>query len=168
MRAEVKMLHISSITKLPNVPAVYVLYGGKESNRYAAYVGIADKLRNRIEQHLVRRDSSVATSTSATGLNPDYVTELRWWGHQEFSKRNVLEATELIAFDIFEPTLRSRGKITGKARELFDQKEFKEEMKNLLKHEATGQLIFQTLQDALDRIEQIEDRIKALETQLGK
>jgi hypothetical protein len=168
MSAVVKMLHISSITKLPNVPAVYVLYGGKESNRYVAYVGIAGKLRNRIEQHLVRRDSSVATSTSATGLNPDYVTELRWYGHQKFIDRNILEAVELIAFDIFEPTLCSRGKITGKARELYDQKEFKEEMKNLLKQEASGQMIFQTLQDAFDRIEQIEDRIKALEKQLGK
>jgi hypothetical protein len=168
MSTVVKMLDISSITKLPNVPAVYVLYGGRESNRYAAYVGIADKLRNRIEQHLVRRDSSIATSTSATGLNPDYVTELQWWGHQKFVDRNTLEAAELIAFDIFDPTLRSRGKITGKARELYDQKEFKGEMKKLLKHEATGQLIFQTLQDALDRIEQIEDRIKALEKQLRK
>jgi hypothetical protein len=168
MSAVVKMLHVSSVTKLPNVPAVYVLYGGKESNMYAAYVGIADKLRNRIEQHLVRRDSSVATSTSATGLNPDYVTELRWWGHQKFVDRNILEAAELIAFDIFEPTLRSRGKITGKARELYDQKEFKEEMKKLLEHEATGHLIFQTLQDALDRIEQIEDRIRTLEKMLRK
>jgi hypothetical protein len=168
MSAVVKMLHISSITKLPNMPAVYVLYGGKESNKYAAYVGIADKLRNRIEQHLVRRDSSVATSTSAIGLNPDYVTELQWWGHQKFVDRNILEAAELIAFDIFKPTLRSRGKITGKARELYDQKEFKEEMKKLLKREAMGQLVFQTLQDALDRIEQIEDRIKALEKQLRK
>jgi hypothetical protein len=101
-------------------------------------------------------------------LNPDYVTKLQWWSHQKFVDRSILEAAELIAFDIFEPTLRSRGKITGKARELYDQKEFKGEMKKLLEHEATGQLIFQTLQDVLDRIEQIEDRIKVLEKQLTK
>jgi hypothetical protein len=159
---------MSSIDELPNTPAVYVLYGGKKGNRYPAYVGIADKLRNRIEQHLVRRDSSVATSTSAAGLNADYVTELRWWGHQKFADREVLEAAELVAFDIFNPTLRSRGNITGRARELCDQKGFKEELRDLLEHEATGQLIFQTLQDALDRIMQIEERITALEKQLGK
>lgn len=131
-------------------------------------MGIADRLRNRIEQHLVRRDSSVATSTSATGLNPDYVTELRWWSHQKFADRRALEAAELVAFDIFNPTLRSRGNITGRARELCNQKGFKEEMKELLEHEATGQLIFQTLQDVLDRITRSEERITALEKQLGK
>lgn len=159
---------MSSIDELPNGQAVYVLYGGKKSNRYPAYVGIADKLRDRIEQHLVKRDSSVATSTSAAGLNPDYVTELRWWGHQKFADREALEAAELIAFALFNPTLRSRGKITGRARELCNQKEFTEEIEELLGHEATGQLIFLTLQDALDRITRIEERIAALEKQLGK
>jgi excinuclease UvrABC nuclease subunit len=45
------MLRVSSIDELPSVPAVYVLFGGKRGSRYLAYVGIADKLKNRIEQH---------------------------------------------------------------------------------------------------------------------
>ena len=69
------MLRVCSVSKLPNVSAVYVLYGGKD----LVYVGATDKLRNRIEQHLVRRDSSIATQTSAVSLNPDYVSEVRWW-----------------------------------------------------------------------------------------
>jgi excinuclease UvrABC nuclease subunit len=67
MNDVVRTIKVSSISKLPNVPAVYVLFGGKERRRYVAYVGIADKLKRRIEQHLVTRDSSVATGTSATG-----------------------------------------------------------------------------------------------------
>jgi hypothetical protein len=162
------MLSVSSIDDLPNVPPVYVLFGGKKGSRYPAYVGIADKLKNRIEQHLVRRDSSVATSTSAAGLNPDYVTELQWWEHKKFADRKALEAAELVAFGIFNPTLRSRGNITERARKLSNQEEFKKEMEELLNSEATGQLIFQTLQDAFDKIAQIEERITKLEKQLGK
>jgi hypothetical protein len=159
---------VSSISKLPNVPAVYVLFGGKKGDRYPVYVGIADKLKNRIEQHLVRRDSSVATSTSAAGLNPDYVTELQWWEHRKFADRKALEAAELVAFGIFDPTLRSRGNITERARELSKQREFKEEMEKLLNSKATGQLVFQTLQDAFDKINQMEERITELEKQLRK
>lgn len=162
------MLRLSSVSKLPNVPAVYVLYGGKESGRYAAYVGIADKLRNRIEQHLVRRDSSVTTSTSTVSLNPDFVSELRWWEHQKFTNRDSLEAAELIAFDFFGPVLRSRGNITKRAKELKNDNEFQEEMKQLFKNGAAGQLTILTLQEALSRIEKLEERIKTLEKSLLK
>jgi hypothetical protein len=131
-------------------------------------VGIADKLRNRIEQHLVRRDSSVTTSTSTVSLNPDYVSELRWWEHQRFHNRDSLEAAELIAFDFFDPVLRSRGNITKKAVELKNGTGFQKEMKQLFSNEATGQLTILTLQDALNRIEKLEERIKTLERSLQK
>ena len=62
---------------MPNVPAVYVMYGGRD-RKYIAYVGIGDELKCRVHQHLVKRDSSVVTGTSAVGLNPDYITEVRW------------------------------------------------------------------------------------------
>lgn len=53
------MASVSTISNLPNTPSVYALYGGRGRGRYVAYVGVANKLKNRIEQHLVRRDSSV-------------------------------------------------------------------------------------------------------------
>ena len=112
------MINISSISKLPNVPAIYAMYGGKRS-KYIAYVGMADKLKRRIEQHLINRDSSVTTGTSATGLNPDHVTELRWWENPKFSNRNFLHASELVAFDLFQPTLRSRGNIPKVVLEIY-------------------------------------------------
>jgi hypothetical protein len=57
---------------------------------YVAYVGVAGGLKPGIIHRLVRRDSSVATGTSAVVLNPDYVTELRWWEHPDFAERYVL------------------------------------------------------------------------------
>src|SRR3712207_4555331 len=94
------MRELTSIDQLPSCPAVYGMYGGRGRSSYVAYVGIADVLRRRIIQHLVNRDSSVATGTAAVGLNPDYVTAVRWWEHPEFGQRHVLEAAELVAFDI--------------------------------------------------------------------
>jgi hypothetical protein len=100
---------IRDIAALPRVPALYVMLGG--SPRFAAYVGIGGDLRERVSQHLVKRDSSVVTGTTAVGLNPDHVREVDWWEHEGFSDRERLEAAELVAFDVFDPALRSRGRV---------------------------------------------------------
>src|SRR5271156_3714492 len=92
-----------SIGELPNKPAVYVLHGGRNSGQHFAYVGITETLRNRIIEHLVGRDSGIATGTSAVGLNPDYVTEVQWWQSDMFAQPNALEAAELRAFEKFNP-----------------------------------------------------------------
>jgi excinuclease UvrABC nuclease subunit len=72
------MADITATSELPNLPAIYAMYGGQGRSRYVAYVGLATKLKSRVEQHLVRRDSSVTTGVSAVSLNPEYVTEVRW------------------------------------------------------------------------------------------
>jgi hypothetical protein len=38
----------STIAQLPNVPAVYALYGGQHRALHVAYVGLATKLKSRI------------------------------------------------------------------------------------------------------------------------
>jgi excinuclease UvrABC nuclease subunit len=48
------------IADLPNRPALYALYGGTGRHAYVAYVGITDKLKRRVAQHLLTRDSSAA------------------------------------------------------------------------------------------------------------
>ena len=158
---------ISSVSDLPNVPAVYAMYGGQRPHLYVAYVGIAGKLRNRVVQHLVRRDSSVATGTSAAMLNPDYVTAVWWWEHPEFVEKHVLQAAELVAFDELGPALRSRGAVQKKARELYADQGFRGKMHSLFSGEPAGRLIIPTLQDALERIADLERRASELERRLG-
>lgn len=161
------MASISTISDLPNTPSVYALYGGRGRGRYIAYVGVANKLKNRIEQHLVRRDSSVATGTSAVHLNPDHVTEVSWWGHDDFSQRNVLEAAEMIAFDILDPALRSRGRSQHKAVELLNDLHFVAEMESLFNSLPAGSLYLPSLDEALDRIDKLEQRVAHLEKIVG-
>src|SRR5262245_53537191 len=115
---------IHNVYDLPSVPAVYAMYGGQGRGAYVAYVGLGKSLRGRIEQHLVKRDSSISTGVTAVCLNPDKVTEVRWWEHPEFEKQDVLEAAELVAFDVLEPALRSRGNITDRAKALYARAEF--------------------------------------------
>jgi hypothetical protein len=157
----------TSISDLPNVPAAYAMYGGKGRGLYVAYVGVGGNLKQRIIQHLVRRDSSVATGTSAVMLNPDYVTQVRWWEHSVFEERPSLKAAELVAFEVFDPALRSRGAIQEKARQLFEDTSFREEMRALFDSEPSGQLTILTLQDALEKIESLEERLTELERKLG-
>lgn len=160
------MRELSFIAELPNVPAVYALYGGHKRRLYVAYVGIADKLKRRMIQHLVNRDSSIATGMSAVGINPDYVTEVRWWEHPQFGERHVLEAAELVAFDVLDPALRSRGHIHSQARRLYADPKFNREMTLLFSSDQEGRLVLPTLQHALERIAQVERRIEVLETKL--
>ena len=157
-------MHTSkSISELPNRPAVYALMGGLGKRAYVAYVGIAGKLRRRIAQHLVLRDSSVTTGTSAAVLNPDYVTEVRWWESSEFEDRVRLEAAEVVALRTLDPVLRSRGVTSEKATEISINEAYKKSMVSLFAGESTGQLHVPTLQSALKRIDVLEARLVKLE-----
>lgn len=154
---------VTSIGALPRLPAVYCLYGGRGRDIHAAYIGVADSLKQRIVQHLVNRDSSISTGTTAVGLRPEYVSEIRWWENPDFSSRDVLLAAELVAFDVLEPALRSRGGIQQAAYRLYEDKVFRERMIERFLGTPSGVLIVPTLQEALNRIDALEQRMSELE-----
>lgn len=159
---------INSVRELPNAPAVYAMYGGQGRSAYVAYIGLAGKLRQRLSQHLIWRDSSIVTGISAASLNPDLVTKVQWWEHADFEQRAVLEAAELVAFNVLEPVIRSRGAITERARLLHADATFHEQKKAMFEGAPTGVLIIHTLQHALERIRELERRVEALEQELIK
>jgi hypothetical protein len=162
--AEVK--RVTSIAALPRVPAVYCLYGGRGRDVHAAYIGVADSLRQRIGQHLVNRDSSISTGTTVVGLRPEYATEVRWWENRDFSSRDVLLAAELVAFDVLDPALRSRGGIQQSAYRLYEDAVFRERMERLIREEISGVLVVPTLLEALNRIDALEHRMSEMERRL--
>ena len=157
------MKDFSQIYGLPNAPAVYAFYSGGRGPQYVAYVGIAGKLKQRIVQHLIRRDSSVATGTSAVSLNPDQLTRMEWWSHPSFDKTVNLKAAEMVAFDILQPALRSRGRDDSAGREVLADQSFRDSMEALFKGQPSGTVDFLSLSDALERINQLEKRIEELE-----
>jgi len=129
---------------------------------YVAYVGDATRLKNRVTQHLVRSDSSITTGTSAATLKPEYVTEVRWW-----EDGAALHAAELVAFDVLEPVLRSRGAIPKQVQALYEDEGFVTRMRALFEGEPAGRLVILTLVDALARIQELEKRVGELERKLG-
>ncbi len=154
---------VRSVAELPSVPGVYGLHGGRTRATYFAYVGRTSNLRSRIEQHLIRRDSSIATGTSAVGLNPDHVKEVSWWTHPDFRDRINLEAAELIAFEVFNPALRSRGGMRSEAVALSRNPAFRQAMRSLFSEEPEGRLRPRTLEDAFVSISELERRVSDLE-----
>lgn len=130
-----------------------------------AYVGITGNLKRRMKEHLVNRDSSITTGTSAAVLNPDYVKKVQWWEHQDFTKKHVCQAAELVAFDVLDPVLRSRGKTSKQAKQLYADENFRKKMRSFLLGNPTGCLIIPTLQNALERIAKLEQRVATLEKQ---
>ena len=142
------------------------MYGGRGRSSYVAYVGITGVLRSRIIEHLVKRDRSVATGTTAVVLNPDFVTEVKWWEHPNFSERSFRQAAELVAFDVLQPSLKSRGRTKKESLQLYEDLKFRENMHDIFTSEPAGHLIILTLQDALAKIEELELRIKELEKRI--
>jgi hypothetical protein len=156
----------NTVADLPDVPAVYALYGGRGRSVYVASVGITDDLRARIEQLLVRHDATVATGSPAVSLNPDYVTEVRWWTHPSFLEQANLEAAELIAYDVLEPILSNRSGITDRAKQLYNDPAFVGRMMELIKERPAGHFVIRSLDDAWERIEAHEKRLAELERRL--
>lgn len=77
-----------------------------------------------------------------------------------------MQAAELVAFDTLEPTLRSRGRITGEAEALAENDEFAEEVRAMLEGEPTGTVEVPTLSEALSRIERLEKQVGRLQKRL--
>ncbi len=156
---------IDSIYALPGNPAVYALYGGVDDHAYVAYVGVTKNLKGRIIQHLVARDSSIATRYSPVGLlNPDLVAEVLWWEDSRFADKTSRSAAELIAFEVLEPALRSRGGVTRDAQRRAAEQQFRDEMTALFTEDhIAGRLHLPTLETVLKRISQIEARLAVLE-----
>ncbi len=160
------MKRFSSFSELPSEPAIYALYGGQEKTSYVAYVGQASSLKSRITQHLIRRDSSVTTGVNAVSLNPDRVTKVSWWEYSGFHERPKLTAAELVAFDVLEPILRSRGNVENLANQLYNNESFYREMRTLFEGEPAGHLIMPTLQDAFKRILELEKSLAFLQKRM--
>jgi len=158
-------LEVKTFSEIPNVPAVYALCGRATLHRgtYIAYVGHTHNLRKRINDHLIARETRVITGLSAVSLNPENVMEVHWWEHPSFSERTVREGAELVAFEVLNPALRSLAPELKRARRAYDDRSFRDEIRSLLSGDETGRFVVPSLRGALERIEELERRLSALE-----
>jgi hypothetical protein len=149
-----------SFRAIPKSPGVYVMY---DRQLRGSYVGISKELRSRIEQHLSRKDSSVTTGVSTAALIPDNVRCVCWWTDPLFHDRANLEAAELIAFEIFDPALRSRGHNTARAKEALKDESLKAHARSILLEHPHGTYIPKNLDNLTDLVLELEERIAKFE-----
>lgn len=161
-----------TISKLPRMAVVYALYAGNGSTSYVVYVGYTQVLKTRIGQHLVARDSSINTASAAARLNPERITEVRWWVSPEFLRNGKpqllrLKAAELVAFGKLDPVLRSNARPDRNAEKLSKQVRFKRKMENLFGSEAQGCWRRPHESVILAEIDDLKKRMDAMESRLG-
>jgi hypothetical protein len=147
---------------LPRGPGIYAMYAGEPPCTWVAYVGTAGNLHARLFQHFVRRDSSVVAA-AAVHLDLDYIRYVEWWEHQSLTDDTTRLAAELVAFDVFEPALRSRGVVSRPALELYSDPDRHAELERIFAAEPTGRFVHARLPDVARQVYALEARIAALE-----
>ena len=152
-----------SLRPIPKDPGIYAMY---DRNEDVAYVGLSKNLRGRIEQHIVRRDSSVTTEVSATVLNPDKIKYIHWWLHKSFSDKGHLEAAEIVAFEVLNPSLGSRGKVTDRAKTIVTDRQFRDAMTSLFRGKPAGVFHPKTFDNLANWVLELHKRVSELEKQL--
>jgi hypothetical protein len=151
------------IYSIPTIPGIYAFHAGAGRIQSISYVGSSGNLRNRVSQHLEYRDSSIATGASAASLNPDHIHSCTWWTHASFVDKSSREAAELIAFDVLNPTLRSRARPRKESVLRSQDYVFREEMRVLFNDMPSGSAGFPNITTAMSRIEELERRLEELE-----
>ena len=152
---------------VPDDPGVYAMYAGEPPRTWVAYVGMGGNLHRRLFQHFIRQDSSVVAA-AAVRLDLDYVRFVEWWEHDDFSDGAKLHAAELVAFDVFEPVLRSRGNPSRAAVELYNDPSFREEFERFFRAGPAGRMFHARLPDLARDVYRLEARVLALEERLAE
>ena len=151
-----------SRSSIPKEAGIYAMY---DRNREVAYVGVSKNLRNRIEDHMTYRSSSVTTGVSATVLNPEKVGHICWWLNPKFSDKGYREAAEVIAFKILNPSLRSRGKVINRTKPFLEDQTFCDEMARLFRSKPSGVFYPKTFDNLADLVLELQNRVSELEKQ---
>lgn len=148
----------------PKSPGIYALYAGRDKAMYVAYIGMAGNIRQRLVKHLVERNSSVVTGASAVSLNPDKVSEVRWWVHEDF--KEYLREAELVAFEVLQPVLQSRQTKSPPAQFIATQKPFAKRMRKVFTGPPSGRIQIPSFHDVLEKLSQLEQRMYCIERKI--
>jgi hypothetical protein len=152
-------LPADSIWQLPDVRAVYALYGAAGEERRSVFVGIAESLLERLVEQLLIPNLRARSPSTVLFIHPGYVREIHWWEHPRFAATEALRAAEFVASDVLLPLLSSRRPSSRAAGTLYEDERFREEMTALFCGDPSGQLVLPTLDQLLERLARIEERL---------
>jgi hypothetical protein len=104
----------------------------------------------------------------AVGLRADHVRQVDWWEDAGFSDDVRLQAAELVAFDVLEPALRSRGGIGEAARALSKDDNLRTQMDRLFRGQPSGRLTLPALGQLANQVADLERRLASIEQQVAR
>ena len=110
----------------------------------------------------------MTTGVAAACLNPDVVGKVCWWESDHFTDVGALKACEIIAFDLLNPTLRSRGGVETTTQRYLGDKRFNSEMRKVISGSPSGTLILRNLEDVLERLDRHDELISRLESRISQ
>lgn len=110
----------------------------------------------------------VTTGVSATILNPDKISRVCWWQHESFSDEGRREAAEIVAFEVLNPSLQSRGKITDSAKAILEDQTFTKEMKLLFNSDPAGVFYPNTFDNLTNLVMELQARVKELQNRVSE
>lgn len=148
-----------SIWQLPDVRAVYALYGAAGDERRLVFVGVAESLLERLVEQLVIPNLRLRSPSTILFMHPGYVGEMRWWEHPRFVATEALRAAEFVASEVLRPLLSSRQPSSAPARTLSMDESFRQEMTALFVGEPSGRLVLPTLDELVGRLARIEQSL---------
>jgi hypothetical protein len=93
------------------------------------------------------------------------VRQVDWWEDAGFSDDVRLQAAELVAFDVLEPALRSRGGI-GEAARALSKDNLRTQMDRLFRGQPSGRLTLPALGQLANQVADLERRLASIEQQL--
>lgn len=160
------MRDYSSISQLPKRPGLYCLQGFSAKGLYNAYVGMSGNVQNRISQHLEYKNSSVTTGGSAVSIDPHLVGGCRCWCVPDFEDRSFLVAAELVAIQLLDPVLRSRGAKHLEGSRLAATSEFVSRISEIIRN-PTIEISFPDFMDLARKVDLLILRVAALERKLA-
>lgn len=155
-----------SISQLPKKPGLYCLLGYSAKGLYNAYVGISSNVQSRISQHLEYRNSSVTTGGSAVSIDPHLVDGCRCWCDPEFEEKPFLLAAEIVAVQMLDPVLRSRGAKHVEGARLASTSDFVSRIAEILQN-PTVEVSFPDFTELARKVEHLTQRIEKLERMLA-
>jgi len=157
------MYDTRSFSKVPEKSGIYALYDGFLGNK-CVYVGKSGNIKNRIRDHLILRISTVTAGFTATSINVENLTRVRWWTDEKFGDGDYLDAAETLAFQILNPVLASRGGRLKTNSEFLDDPEFVEEVENIINN-PEGEMELLSHARLYQKIIELEERLSNLENQ---
>jgi hypothetical protein len=150
---------LTSVWQLPDVRAVYALYGASGEELRLVFLGFAESLLERVVEQLVVPSLRPQAPSAILFMQPGYVREIRWWEHPRFEELDALRAAEFVASELLLPLLSSRRPSSAGARTLSTDEGFRQQMSALIRGQPSGCLLLPTLEDILHRLGRIEERL---------